>query len=507
MRLRIPILLVLALASIPAPAEAGERRRICEAADWAWTPGDDLDVDPRLRALGVEPAELAAVEPHWEGDMLFTGDSLGASALAQLGLPPLPAMEYESAPGILYVAMQGVTLSPFCGNGDSANAALNCSPLVDVETNFPSYGGAGEQGAVFQQLQSYYADFNLVMSTNRPPDFVPYTMAVIGGASTMGGACGVANVACDGLKRNHVSLTWPQSCGGVADIAAQETSHNWGLEHVDESVDLMYPFNNGGYKEFVDSCNAINHDTGNGVTQCGYIHELYCPAGGGEQQNSYAELMGVFGPRAQDSTPPEIVEITPADGTVFTTMDGSLTVSAMVTEDTPFLGARWSWLEGLPPDMESYTRCTNNVCDADYNVGVGFDPDEVVWDFVSFDLATTPPGVYAFRFEIMDAYGNADSAEISIEVIEGAASAGTSSASGADGTGDGSGDGSAEGEGEGEGEGEAGTSGGGTGLTGLSGETGDGGGGKDCACRADARPPATLLLFVAAALRRRRARA
>src|SRR4030095_11956165 len=69
--------------------------------------------------------------------------------------------------------------------------------------------------------------------------------------------------------------------------AAQETAHNWGLEHVDETVDLMSPFNNGGYKEFVDSCENINHDTGAGVTQCGYIHEVYCPAGGGEQQNSH----------------------------------------------------------------------------------------------------------------------------------------------------------------------------------------------------------------------------
>src|SRR5262245_53013386 len=77
--------------------------------------------------LGTQPPiaaeDLAGLASHWEGDMLFTPDGMPADAFAQLGREPEHAMAYEPTVGILYVAMEGVTLSPMCGNGDSANAA------------------------------------------------------------------------------------------------------------------------------------------------------------------------------------------------------------------------------------------------------------------------------------------------------------------------------------------------------------------------------------------------
>jgi hypothetical protein len=308
-------------------------------------------------------------------------------------------------------------LSPNCGSGDTANSALNCSPLVDQDTNFPAYGNGSAQASLFQELANYYEPFNLVMTSDRPPDWLPYTMAVVGGSAALaglgGGVCGVANVACDGLKRNHVSLNFPESCGGVAETAAQETSHNWGLEHVNDSQDLMYPFNNGGFKEFKNECNAIDHSTGDGVTQCGYIHEIYC---GEEQQNSYAELMGVFGPRVADTVPPEITDIQPADGASFTT-DDAIVITARTSEDSTFLAAKWTWIEGLPEDMDEYTVCTNNVCTGDYPLGVGFDPNEVQWDMIQ--LTQAPVGTYSFQFEVMDGYGQYATETITFEVVQG----------------------------------------------------------------------------------------
>ncbi len=412
---------------------------ITPEAPWARALDDKLSKPLIEQWYGQEAAEAwADIEPHWDGTTLLTRDSWDAGMLATLGLPPLPAMNYEPSPGVVFVAMDGVTLVPNCGNGDTANSARNCSPLVDAETTFAAFGGGGA-AAEYEQLRQYYDDFDLVMTSQRPPDYLPYTMTVIGGSANqvgLAGACGVANVACDGLKRNHVSLNFPQSCGGMAETAGQETAHNWGLEHTDNPTDLLYPFNNGGFKTFVDECMDISHATGNGLTQCDYIHEFYCEAGGGEQQNSFAEMMGVFGPKTEDNTPPEIVSVTPPDGSVFSPSD-SVTISASITEDSRMVGVKWTWLEGLPPGTEEYTRCTNNTCTEDYVTGPSFNAADMPWDFVGLNMP--PVGTYSFQVEVLDAYGNYDSEIVTIEVTADGETGGGGESGGVDESGGGEG--------------------------------------------------------------------
>ena len=135
------------------------------------------------------------------------------------------------------------------------------------------------------------------------------------------------------------------------------------------------------------------------------MHEIHCPAGDGEQQNSFAELMGVFGPRSPDGTPPDIVEIYPEDGSVFTPED-SFVIGARVEEDGTMVGVKWTWLEGLPEDLDAFSRCTNNVCDENYSPGPSYVVDDITWEFVS--LQQPPEGTYVFQFEVLDAYGNYD---------------------------------------------------------------------------------------------------
>lgn len=395
---------------------------------WALELEDRLSKPIVEQWYGEEVAEAwRDIEPHWDGELLLTRDSFDEQMLSALGVPPVPAMNYEPAPGVVYVAMDGVTLRPTCGNGDSAHSALNCSPLVDSEVTFPAFGA--QAASEFEQIRNYYEPFDLVMTSARPPDWLPYTMTIIGGSAQLaghgGGTCGVANVACDGLKRNHVSLNFPQSCNGMAETVGQETAHNWGLEHTDNPNDMLYPFNNGGSKSFVDDCMAISHATGSGTTQCGYIHELYC---GEEQQNSFAEMMGVFGPASPDTTAPEITSIYPGDGAELGTED-AFTITASIEEDSRMVAVKWTWLEGLPPDTESYTRCTNNVCDTDFNPGVSFVAADVAWDFLN--LNGPPPGTYSFQVEALDAYGNYTSAITTFTVVEGeGAEGGNSTADG-----------------------------------------------------------------------------
>lgn len=493
-----PLVAVVFSWGVTASADDAPDLRIAPDADWASMPDDDLRTTDFERFHGIDPETLEDITVEQDG-MVFGRDSNAASMMAEQGLPPLPAVQYEASPGILYLAMNGLTLSP-----GEPNSARDRSPLVTQQTTFPAYGSESQQSALLQTLQSYYQDFDLVISTNRPPEYLPYTMAVIGGSAQAAGfpsgVCGVANVACDGLKRNHVSLTFPASCNGVAATAAQETSHNWGLEHTDNQADLMYPFSTGGVKSFVNSCMNISHATGDGNTQCGHIHKVYCNDQD-ERQNSYAELMAAFGPRTPDNSPPQIIELFPENGTTLTTED-SFSVSARVTENSNFIGVKWTWLEGLPDGMDSWTRCTNGMCDDNYGLGVDFDPDAIPWDFVR--LTNPPEGTYSFRFEVMDAYGNADSATLTFQVGPPGSGSGSGSGDGGDGADDDAGDGDGSGSASGGSGGDSDTDGGSSDSVG-----GDGGGGKGgCTVLGTPRAPwggvALLGLVALVGVRRRR---
>lgn len=489
------------------------------SANTPWAVAPDDGPRSHLESLFGADYDPTLVAPLRDGNLVYDGESLARSLLDQQGLP-LPALDHDPTAGILYLAMDGITLRPKC-NGfhpQVANAALNCSPLVSKETQFPKPpGGENTKAVVLQKLQNYYEPYNLVITTNRPPDYLPYTMAVIGGTSQnagqSNGVCGIANVACDGAKRNHVSLSFPDSCVGVtAEVAAQETAHNWGLEHTDVQQDLMYPFVAGG-SSFRDDCMDISHATGSGVTQCTYVHELYCPEGQGEQQNSHTELLGVFGAREADTVAPEILSVSPADGTVFTVGESFL-VSADITDDKNMVGVKWSWIEGVPPDFvdTGYSRCTNDVCNDKYPAWRAVDDP---WDFIQ--VTKPPAGTYSFKVEVMDAYGNADSETLTVTVVpaEGTTTGepGTSgdTASGGD-TSTGEPDPTTSaGSSDGDDTGPVDPSGGVTSVTagsGATGLTGDSAGDDDgCNCRTENGPRASWLLLLAGLLPlRRRAR-
>ncbi|MBA3548749.1 MAG: hypothetical protein H0T76_19890 [Nannocystis sp.] len=501
----LPILL-LTLSAV----EAGQP--VAASAQWAVAPAGVRSHLEQLTGERIDPRTLPTTRI---GNLVFDGESMTADMLKDLDVPPSESLNQEPTPGILYLALDGVTLKPSCGGPQTANAALNCSPLVSKETVFPAAGGAQTKSAIQQKLQQYYADFNILVADLRPPDWLPYTMAVIGGTSgnagQANGVCGIANVACDGAKRNHVSLSFPGSCGAAAETAAQESAHNWGLEHTDVKTDIMYPYLEGA-GAFRQECMGISHATGSGKTQCPHVHELYCPAGGGEQQNSHAELLGVFGPRVSDTTKPTIVAMVPEEGGVFTTAD-KFTVSATISDDSNYVGVKWTWLEGLPADLQEkgYTRCTNQVCTDDYPAW----PDlNAPWDFVQF--ANPPAGKYKFKLETMDMAGNYATRDLSFTVEAVGSEDGTTTAS-SDSDSDSSGEPTPT-EGGGEGEGGAPTEGGGedSGITGAATEGGSeggsdtasgtaGGGNDDGGCRVAGTPgPASLLLLLALGARRRR---
>ena len=501
----LPILLFLAL-------EPGQS--ISAETPWAIAPDDGpRGFVERMTGKKVDPRTITKFR---EGDMVFTADSMARDTLTAIDAP-LPSLDHPPTPGVLILAMDGVTLMPYCqGSSEVANGALNCTPLVDKETTFPAVSSEQKKNSILQAMANYYADFDLVISTNRPPDWLPYTLSVIGGTSGNAGyengVCGIANVACDGAKRNHVSLSFSDSCPGDAALTAgQETAHNWGLEHTDVQNDIMYPYV-AGAGQFQDYCMDISHATGNGQTQCGYVHKLYCPDGQGEQQNSYGELMGVFGAKRVDTQKPTIVQVFPDDGSQFTTAD-TINVAAEVMDDSNFIGLKWTWIDGLPEKFQAdgYTRCTNDVCTDTYGA---WKKVNEAWNFLA--LQKPPAGHYSFKVEAMDAYGNYTSQTFGFDVLP----SGDTSAGEETGDPDPTGDPSATGEETGIADsgddtdtptsGDSNASASGTATAGTLTATGtmtdpmmdeeDG-----CGCRSTV-PPGSLMLLGLLALRRRRAR-
>jgi hypothetical protein len=252
---------------------------------------------------------------------------------------------------------------------------------------------------------------------------------------------------------------------------AQEIGHNLGLEHTSSWTDLMFPTITQNEQSFEDVCHDMLTPEYDDNYRCPDVHVLDCPDGEGAQQNSYAELLRVLGPRRNDIEPPRILAVEPEDGATFAASD-SIFVTATVTDDSGALGLRWSWLEGPASDEggPGLTRCTNGVCDEGYEPWKDVDSP---WPFL--ELADPDPGTYVFLLEVTDMHGNHAERSIRFEVV------GEGGSSGEDGS-----DGESAADGD---------------MAGADVST-------DCACRAPGPLPrmAVIWLLFLACLGRRRAR-
>lgn len=229
--------------------------------------------------------------------------------------PPLTAQ-----PGLLYVNYDGGKMNG-CGwgNNDPKN---NCS-VIFHGTVLPFSGDAAMRAAVVQYIRKDFGDFNIRVTDIRPGDNVDYDMEMVGdwNPAPDGGFAGVApSIDCFNADGGEVSFTldYSPSAGGIAKAILQEVAHTWGLEHVDSTGDLLYPTTAGvADPTYQDECfqivqlNQANQpvpDTG----QCKQQHLQFCDSS--NQQNSYRELLQIFGPSVPDLTPPTVQIAEPAPG-------------------------------------------------------------------------------------------------------------------------------------------------------------------------------------------------
>jgi hypothetical protein len=228
--------------------------------------------------------------------------------------PPLAAQ-----PNILFVNFDGGEMND-CGFSNDPHD--NCSWIFDG-TVLPFSGDASRRAAVVQLIRKDFSDFNIKVTDIRPPANVDYDMEMVGDwdPAPGGGFAGIApTIDCFNQNGGETSFTldYTSSPGGIERAILQEVAHTWGLEHVESKSDLLYPTTAGvSDPSFVDECFQIvvlndNSQTEPSNGECGSQHSQFC--GSSDQQNSYRELLELFGPHEPDLTAPTLSITEPAEG-------------------------------------------------------------------------------------------------------------------------------------------------------------------------------------------------
>ncbi len=272
------------LAALLAVAPGSEPTRVRVPEDLAETPGRHLATAPvsepaPLRLSGPQRPSAAAGKPH-----------------------------------ILYINFDGAVLRRGCGN-DSRH---DCSSLADLFDGYvgPFVGTESRRVAIVQAVRKDLVDFGIRPVTRRPPEGADYTMVLYGDLGTQDFAGIAPYIDCANQWENDTCFAGAfQGYNIGSTIILQEAAHTWGLEHVNDPFDNLHPFVAQATPSFRDRCNKIVSNTDlvevGGV--CNVVHEKFCDAG---YQNSYRELLDLFGPAIPDTSPPTLEITSPPDDSV-----------------------------------------------------------------------------------------------------------------------------------------------------------------------------------------------
>lgn len=384
----------------------------------------------------------------------------------------------------LYVHFDGGTLGA-CGN---SSPQQNCSSIFPG-TVLPYSGDEGKRASIIQLLRKRFEDFGISV-TNVRPESGDYDMEMVGdweGVNNPGFAGIAPGGDCWNNGGGEISFTLEAAgtTDGMAEIILQEVGHTWGLDHVDDKTDLLYPTTEGQNKVFQDQCLQVVANTNLDPTSgnCSH-HQEAC--GTFSQQNSYQELLLIFGQSVPDTSAPVIQILSPAEGDVIE-------------------GDSFELVVGLEDDQKPAVILSTITIDSDAldapieDDGAFASPSEL-----SFPVSGLPGGTYTITVDGRDESDNPASDSVTITLDQ------PSSTSGADGTGSGSGGPTSDAgtDTAGDDSGDAGSD------TADDSDTDgvvpeDGSGEEGCACRAAPGSPDTswwLLAFSLVATRRRRAR-
>ncbi len=421
---------------------------------------------------------------------------LFASALASVFLAASTASA-EPYPAVLYIPDEEITLNPIgvapcSGFGSQTHSAFGCVSGIDGPTAKPPFEGDLE--ALTTGIRDALADFDVHVTHERPPEYLPYFMlmpSTTPNEESTGWTCTSAASNCGARQRNDLAFTngGTMNCSDPDPLHAALMAFGYlsGLEGVANVNDPMnyppdYTMPVTGYAdECADRVPPLNDMMMETPLQCTNADHTGCTS----QQNSVADLLAVYGPRMEDNEPPTFSNIVPEDGAVIQSADG-LTMDVDISDSDPIVGVRWTVsspaLEGAVPGGV-LSKCTNLVCDSEW-ASPYFNPTDGDWSFV---LTGLPAGEYTITLEAADFHGNvAETVTINV-TIEG----GSGGDGGVDDTGGDDGSTGDDGDGFTSADGDDGSGGSDSGTTAAS-EDGDGG----CGCtQAPGRGGAALMLL------------
>ena len=310
--------------------------------------------------------------------------------------PSGPSLQVENIPGNEYPRKHTLYMN-FVGEDlkvGADNSAENRSTLAK-QGPYPAFTG-GEQTAIAaaQEMAADVSQFGINVVYNpadRPPNILPYTMAMIGGSwqdTNIGDpAGGVApGTDCGALGQRHVVYVFATGGWGpigIANVTAQEAGHAWGLDHSFNCGSVM-SYCGSGDGVFSGSCDGVCEEACQGSAGCMARHEQFCGEGSG-QQNEVAELDSIFGGNEPDVEAPYVEIVSPADGAMLNEGDD---VDLRAIVDDNYGGYGWAFLitkdEEVLFDEVDYEREVDNEFRAALN------------------LVNLEPGNYQITVTIMD---------------------------------------------------------------------------------------------------------
>ncbi len=244
-------------------------------------------------ALALTTAPSLAARPYRAAPRLPPASALGQVNPAQLDGP---------AAATLFINFDGAELN------DKREDARHNGTLIGWKGSFEAYGDGPKQTAIMQAVRQDWLPFNATITDTRP-SAGDYTMVMVGPTNFTDGSLGIALLDCaNRWTSNNVVFAFHHADDGftaaaTATTISQEIAHSYGLEHVNDDDDLMFPYNNGGDPAFTNTCHPIVEAAGIGIL-CTQQHEASC--GSAARQNGHAELMRFVGPRPVDVNPPTV---------------------------------------------------------------------------------------------------------------------------------------------------------------------------------------------------------
>lgn len=304
----------------------------------------------------------------------------------EIGIGNTPPPSRQRAPRVLFVNFDGADMRGGCGDRPSNNCSTIHAGTVD-----PFPGDRGQRASIIQNLRRRLAAYAVDVTWERPRSG-DYDMEMVGtwGDQTPPGVAGIApSVDCWDERGGETSFTLlvEGSTDGIAEIILQELAHTWGLSHVDDVRDLLYPTTAGSSKTFREECLPIvsDADLTPGTSGCTH-HEMAC--GSDDQQSSHLELLMILGESVADTRPPRVDIRRPGDGSI-TFPDVSLDVE-LSDDRVPAIMEVTVELEGLAEVTDNY----------------------VTPDRYSFPLSGLPVGEHRVVVTARDESGNESSDEI-----------------------------------------------------------------------------------------------